>query len=194
MRQLLGQYCINRNAGAYSAKAISNNMERFNNSLRFLEVRKLSTVDDLIAYTSSVHDKLSALNDDRRAKNVRIKELERLLKRTEDYAQYKPLAEQLNVIRFKKRREAFQQEHDRELTFYHIAERELGPHFTKDKKLPIIKWRNELDALRTDAKKVQTDYYELYQESKELLNIRKCIEDAQRQSEQTRNKMRGIGR
>ena len=194
LRQLLGQYCLNRNAGAYSAKAISNNMERFNNSLRFLEVRKLSTVDDLIAYTSSVHDKLSALNDDRRAKNVRIKELERLLKRTEDYAQYKPLAEQLNVIRFKKRREAFQQEHDRELTFYHIAERELGPHFTKDKKLPIIKWRNELDALRTDAKKVQTDYYELYQESKELLNIRKCIEDAQRQSEQTRNKMRGIGR
>ena len=174
--QLIAQYALDRNDGVRILKAMDNNMVRYKQAIRFFDEHKLITVDDLIAYTASVDDKLSALNKERKEKAARVKELKRLLGRAEDYVKYKPLVAQLNGIRFKKRREDFKREHDAELTSFYIAECELEKHFNKDRKLPITRWKKELASLTEESKAVQAEYSALYQESKELFNIRRCIE------------------
>ena len=106
----------------------------------------------------------------------------------EDYREYKPMMAQLNAIKFKKRREDFQKEHDRELTLFYIADCELKPHFTKEGKLPLTAWKNELAKLTEERAVISADYSELYHESMQLLNIRKCVEDIRRRQEQTQHK------
>lgn len=144
----------------------------------------MGKLDDLLSYTTGIDEKLSKMNADLSRKKKRMDELNKLLRRAEDYAEYRPLVAQLNAIKFKKRREAFQREHDRELTLFYIAERELKPHFTKEGKLPLTAWKNELAGLTEERSAISAEYSALYHESMELLGIRKCVEDIRYQQEQ----------
>ena len=128
------------------------------------------------------------MNVDLKRKKKRMDDLNKLLRRAEDYAEYRSLIMQLNAIKFKKRREDFQRVHDRELTLFYIAERELEPHFTKEGKLPLTAWKNELEKLTEERAAISAEYSTLYHESTELLGIRKCVEDIRRRQEQTQHK------
>lgn len=189
LAEYLSAYYGERNAGAWSNKAKVNNLKQYVGTYNFLTERRLSTVDDLLSYTSGIDEKLSQMNVDLKRKKKRMDELNKLLHRAEDYREYKPLVAQLNAIKFKKRRDDFQREHDRELTLFYIAERELKPHFTKEGKLPLTTWKNELEKLTEERAAISAKYSALYHESTELLGIRKCVEAIRRQQEQTQNKL-----
>ena len=188
LAEYLSAYYDERNAGAWSNKAKVNNLKEYAGIYNFLTERRLSTVDDLLSYTTGIDEKLSKMNADLSRKKKRMDELNKLLRRAEDYAEYRPLVAQLNAIKFKKRREAFQREHDRELTLFYIAERELKPHFTKEGKLPLTAWKNELAGLTEERNAISAEYSVPYHESMELLGIRKCVEDIRRRQEQTQHK------
>ena len=188
LQGLLSDYYQKRISGAYSVKAISNNAIKFESAVDYLVKRNLSTIDDLDRYASDLNRKMLRMGAERRAKAERIKELDRLLQRASDYQKYKPLIEKLNSIKFKKRRENFKNEHDRELTLYYLAERELKHHFTKDGKLPLSAWRNEKAQLVQEQQAVNARYSGIYHEVGELNNIRYCVEQAKRQREQARTK------
>ena len=164
------------------------NLKQYASIYCFLAERKLSTVDDLLSYTSGIDGKLSHMNADLRRKRKRMDELNKLLRRAEDYAEYRPLVAQLNAIKFKKRWEDFHRAHDRELTLFYIAERELKPHFTKEGKLPLTAWKNELAGLTEERSAISAEYSALYHESMELLGIRKCVEDVKHRQEQAQHR------
>ena len=184
LAEYLSAYYDKRNAGAWSNKAKVNNLKEYAGIYNFLTGRKLSTVDDLLSYTSGIDERLSKMNADLSRKKKRMDELNKLLCRAEDYREYRALVAQLNAIKFKKRRENFQREHDRELTLFYIAERELKPHFTKEGKLPLTAWKNELTKLTEERAAISAEHSALYHESMELLGIRKCVEDIRYQQEQ----------
>ena len=98
----------------------------------------------------------------------------------------------MNGIKFKKRREAFASEHERELDMFYMARRKLKP-YAADIKLPVTSWKQERSRLQQEIAATDAQHAEIWHEVKELLNIQKCVEDVRRQ-QRTQNKERGIDR
>ena len=185
LAEYLGAYYDRRNAGAWSNKAKVNNLKAHADTFNYLTERKLYTFDDLLAYTDALDKKLSAWNDTRESQKARIRELDSLISAAEHYAEYKPVVEKLNSIKFTKRREVFKAQHDREITMYYAAQRKLKGFIGKGAP-PVEQWKQERAKLRWEHGSVEAEYADLYHESMELLKIRKCVEDVRYQQERTR--------
>ena len=180
LAELLNAYYDTRNAGAWSSKAKTNNLKQHAATVLFLNERNLATIDDLHDYTSSIMAKARPLQESLRAKKKRIEQLEDLLTSVEDYRQNKPIYEKRGKIFFKKRRENYDAEHERELKIFYMAQRKLKPYFSEDGKLPLSSWRRELSQLREDCYRLNNEYATYYSETRELARIEACVNDVLR--------------
>ena len=188
----INAYYDERNAGAWSDKAKVGNLKERAAAFNFLTERKLYTVDDLLAHTDALYHHMDEIKDANAPKRKRVKEIDELLRQAENYREYKPIYDQMNGIKFKKRREAFASEHERELDMFYMARRKLKP-YAADNKLPVASWKQERLRLQQEITATDAQHEEIWQEVKKLLNIRKCVEDV-RHRQRTRKKERGIDR
>ena len=188
----LNAYYDKRNAGAWSNKARVGNLKQRADAYNFLTERKLYTFDDLIAYTDALYHHMSEIKDANAPKRARVKEIDDLLRLSENYREFKPIYDQMNGIRFKKRREDFAATHERELTMFYMARRKLKP-YAAENKLPVASWRQERSRLQQEIAATDAQHAEIWQEVKELLNIQKCVEDV-KHKQRTQQKTRGIDR
>ena len=195
LNDLLALHCANRNKGAYSNKAKNANLQRYAEAFSFLQSKNLYTVDDLESTLHAMQDKIDTLKKSASAKQVRIKELDELLRMVDYYKSGKPAADKLKSIRFEKSRQKYKAEHDNELRTFYMAERKLKPHF-KDGKLPITAWRREREQLEQEYKDIQTELSPLHADAKKLWAIHYNIYDVQheqeRQNATTRQKKQEI--
>ena len=109
---LLNTYYDRRNAGAYSQKARANNFKEQVETFNYLQARRISTIDDLRDAVSSLADRVSERQKTMRSIEARMKELAQLVRYAEDDKRLKPLIDEMNSIRWPKKREAFRQEHE----------------------------------------------------------------------------------
>ena len=188
----LNDYCDRRNAGAWSNKAKAGNLKARADAYNFLVDRKLYTVDNLISHTDDLYHHMSEIKDAIEPKRKRVKEIDDLLRQAENYKDYKPIYNQMNGIKFKKRREDFARTHERELDMFYMARRKLKP-YAADNKLPVASWRQERSRLQQEIAATDAQHTEIWQEVKELLNIQKCVEDV-RHRQRTQKMERGIDR
>ena len=190
LADILAAYYGQRNAGAWSNKAKAGNLKQYAETVNFLLEKKLYTVDDLEAYVSGLSGKLDALKGKVHQAQSRSKEVRELLNFAGMYADTKPVFDQMNGIKFKKRREAYQQEHENELRLFYLARRKLKDHFTEDGKLPITKWRRELTALENTVSCVSAEQKPLREEWKKLIGVEASVKNTLRQMEHTPRKKR----
>ena len=188
----INDYYDGRNAGAWSNKAKVGNLQACADAYNFLVDRKLYTVDDLIAHTDALYHHMGEVKDASNRRRARVKEIDELLRQVENYWEFKPIYDQMNGIRFKKRREDFAATHERELTMFYMARRKLKP-YAADNKLPVVSWKQERTRLQQEIAATDAQHAEIWQEVKELLNIQKCVEDVRHQ-QRTQKKERGIDR
>ena len=195
LNDLLALHCANRNKGAYSHKAKNANLQRYAEAFSFLQSKNLCTVDDLETTLHSMQDKIDTLKKSASAKQVRIKELNELLRMVDYYKSGKPAADKLKSIRFEKSRQKYKAEHDDELRTFYMAERKLKPYF-KDGKLPITTWRREREQLEQEYKDIQTELLPLHADVKKLwaihYNIYEVQHEQERQNTATRQKKQEI--
>ncbi|MDD6023736.1 MAG: mobilization protein, partial [Oscillospiraceae bacterium] len=124
----------------------------------------------------------------------RSKEITSLLTFVEMYAETKPVFDQLNEIKFKKRREKFKAEHENELRRFYLARRKLKEHFNEDGKLPISAWRRELARLEQTVSGIKAEHLPLRQEWKQLNRVKTCVSNTLQQMGQTSHKRRDMER
>ena len=195
LNDLLALHCANRNKGAYSNKAKNANLQRYAEAFSFLQSKNLYTVDDLDNALHAMQDKIDTMKKSASAKQVRIKELDELLRMMDYYKSGKPAADKLKSIRFEKSRQKYKAEHDDELRTFYMAERKLKPHF-KDGKLPIAAWRREREQLEQEYKDIQTELSPLHADVKRLwaihYNIYEVQHEQERQNAATRQKKQEI--
>ena len=79
---------------------------------RQLENRKLITLEDFENYMGGIQDKSNVMTAALKMKSARMRELEELIRFADDFKRLSPVYEELNAIKFKKKREAFAQDHD----------------------------------------------------------------------------------
>ena len=187
---ILAAYYGQRNAGAWSSKAKAGNLKQYAETVNFLLEKKIYTVDNLEAYVSGISKKLDALKGKVNQAQSRSKEIRELLNFAEMYAETKPVYDQMNGIRFKKRRETYQQEHENELRRFYLARRKLKDHFSEDGKLPISNWRRELAGIENTVSHVSAEQKPLSEEWKKLISIEAGIQNTLRQMDYTPRKNR----
>lgn len=175
---LLNKDLSGRNAGAWSNKAKAANLKKYAATFELLSANKLTTMDELMAYIRALNKKLDKFKATSKAKSEPMKELNTLLRMADYYADGKPVFDKLSTIKFKKSREAFQQENDETLRRFYMAQRKLKPHFSSDGKLPITKWRKDLAELEKEYAAAQSEMKPIYAEVQQLYSIRYAAERA----------------
>ena len=187
LAELLGVYCDIRNDGAWSAKAKGNNLKQFSEAIIFLTENNLFTVEELEARVIFHREKVDGLKSEMDKKSQRMKELQKLMEQAENYAQLKPVYDEMNAIKWKGKRENFKEAHAGELRLFYMARRKLEEHFSFDGKLPITSWRKETAKLRQEYDAAHAEYKPLRDELVKLLQVKNCVDTALRQQEQLQN-------
>ena len=174
---LLNTYYERRNAGAYSSKARANNLQEQIDTSHYLQASGIITLDDLKAAAAEMSDRVDDMTQSIRADEARMKELTGLIGYAENYQRIKPIYDELNGIRWKKKQEKYRQEHDGDLRLFYLARRELGEH-VKGSAIPLADWRKELTTLQTKHKNDYEDLKAIREEYRKLNRIQQNLESA----------------
>ena len=180
--ELLSAYYDNRNKGAYSNKARIANLKKLSEAVSYLEAKRLYTADDLDEALHTMQGKIDTLKKSASGKQVRIKELDELLRMADYYKAGKPVADKLKTIRFEKSRQKYKAEHDDTLRLFYMAERKLKGQAV-DGKLPAASWRAEKARLETEYRDLQTELTPLYVDTKKLWAIHYSIYEVQHEQD-----------
>ena len=175
---LLSDYYAQRNQGTLTfsryagQKARVKNLKAFSETVNFLQANKLYTLEDLKQVIAEVHAKRQPLQDTVKANSKRIKELQELQRHAEAYAKTKPIHDQLQQIKFKKRREHFQQDHEPELRRFYLAKRKLAGFHDP---FPIKAWQAECAKLQAESEAAAAQANELWQEVRQLIAVQHLV-------------------
>ena len=191
---LLSDYYAQRNQGTLTfsryagQKARINNLKAFSETVNFLQANKLYTLEDLKQKIAEVHAKRQPLQDTVKANSKRIKEIQELQRHAEAYAKTKSIHDQLQQIKFKKRREQFQQDHEPELRRFYLAKRKLAGY---SEPFPIKEWQAECTRLQAESEAAAAQANELWQEAHHLTAVQHLIntvlhQNHEREKEQPR--------
>lgn len=169
--EILQQYFEQRNAGAWSNKAKLNNLKEFTHLICVIQERKIVTLADFEAYMRGYQEKSNAMTAGLKKKSARMQQLSDLIRYADDFKRLAPLYEELNAIKFKKKREAFATEHDSELRLFYLAKRKLDAA-APDHKIPLQEWKKELAELSESYAKESEALKPIRAELKELYRIK----------------------
>ncbi len=175
LTELLSQRLEQRNAGAWSSKARIGNLKEFAQLVLELQERGIVTLADFEAYMNEYREKSDAMTAASKAKAARMKELEELIRFAGEFKRLRPVYEEWNGIRFKKAREKFHAEHEREINLFLLAKRKLDAA-ASDHKLPVKAWQKELDKLTAEYQTESEQLKPIRDELKELYRIKSKLE------------------
>ena len=125
LADLLTQRLEQRNAGAWSNKAKIGNLKEFSELVLILQERGIVTLADFDAYMQNFQKKSAAMTAALNAWSARMKELSELIRFAGEFQRMTPIYEEWNSIRFKKARDKYKNEHEREINLFLLAKRKL---------------------------------------------------------------------
>lgn len=175
--QVRNEYAT-QNFGHGANKAKVENLQSFINETEFLSKRHIYSIADLESYVSSASARNSDLADQIRKGSERISKLKDALRQLENYHKYKPIADELDSIKFKGRREKYKAEHNNELTMFYMAKRVLKEVGLKEKDM-----RSELERLTKEVAKKKEEQRKCYHEVQELSRIAHHVREGQGKKE-----------
>lgn len=123
--ELLSAYYNNRNKGAYNSKARITNLKKLSEAVSYLEYKHPHIANDLDTALHTMQNKIDTLKKYSTGKQIRIKELDELLRMVDYYEDGNSVADKLKTIRFEKSRQKYKAEHDEELRLFCMAEPKL---------------------------------------------------------------------
>lgn len=172
----IDQYFDNRNQGAYSQKAKINNLKSRADAYNFLTANNITTLDSLDALTDKMVSEVSKLFKEVKAKDAKIKDIEGLLKRLDQYEENKPFFDEKYKIRNKSDQDAYSESHRRELTIFNAARRVLKESNPTGNIPNRENLERKLDALYDEYDSLHEQYHEKQGSKDNLKSIRRMID------------------
>ena len=183
---MLMQYLEQRNAGAWSNKAKVGNLKEVSQLILTLQERGIITLADFESYMRDYQGKSAAMTAAQKSKSERMKELEELIRFAEEYKRLKPVYEEWNSLKFKKARDKFKMDHEREISLFLLARRKLNAA-APDHKISVKSWQKELDKLAIVYVEEAEQLKPIRAELKELYRIKSKLEPFLRETAQDKN-------
>lgn len=184
---LLQQYLEQRNAGAWSQKARIGNLKEFSHLILMLQERGIVTLADFESYMKDYQEKYASMTATLNAKSNRMKELNELIRFAGEFKRLAPTYEEWNSIHFKKARDKYKAEHEREINLFLLAKRKLDAA-APDHKLPLRAWQKELDKLTAEYGDESETLKPIREELKDLYSIKSKLGPFLREATQEKNK------
>ena len=174
---LISQYYLDRNRGAWSQKAKNQNTKRFFATHNFLQENDLHTIEQLEERIKKLSKETDDLLAHVNANSARVKKLQDMINFGTNVEHIQPLIDKMNAIHWKESREKFRAVHQGEIDLYYTSKRILKQNHGVTK-VDIPAWQQEQDALREEEKALSDDYKSLRRKLNELRNIQYCVEIA----------------
>lgn len=191
--ELIGNYYLDRNRGAWSQKAKNQNTKRFFAAYNFLQENDLHTVKQLEERVHQLSDETSALLSRINANTTREKKLKEMILHGENVKHIQPLIDQMNAIHWKGKREKFRAVHQGEIDLYYASKRYLEHHHHVTEPM-IPDWEKELEQLQQEHKRLYDEYKPSRETLNAMINVKYCVEYATKKGKEqtiqaTRNSM-----
>ncbi len=181
---LLNAYYTQRNAGAYSQKARTNNLKEFNEIFNYLQENGIYTLDDLESRTTAVSSTVDDLKKKLDGQTARMKQIRSIADHASAFKNLKPVYDCLQNIKFTKTREKYKAEHAADLKQFYAARRILQAEFP-DGKVDMKKLSTEYDRLEQDHATTYAKFKSVREDSQRLWRIKTNIDTTLRQQEQS---------
>ena len=123
----------------------------------------------------SYQEKSASMTAALNTKADRMKELSELIRFAGEFKRLAPVYEEWNSIRFKKAREKFKAEHEREINLFLLAKRKLDAA-APDHKIPVKAWQKELEKLTAEYEIESAQLKLIRDELKELYRIKSKLD------------------
>ncbi len=183
---LLNTYYTQRNAGAYSQRARTNNLKELNELFNYLHANGIYTLDDLESRTTAVSSTVDDLKKKMDGQTARMKQIRSIADHANAFRQLKPVYDGLQKIKFTKAREKYKAEHAADLKQFYAARRILQAEFP-DGKVDMKKLSAEYDRLEQEHDATYAEFKSVREDSQRLWRIKTNIDTALRQQEQSQN-------
>jgi len=194
LASLLITYYNARNAGAWSNKAKVSNLKQFAEAHNFLMENQLFTLEDLEIRVTSHVGQTEAVKASMKTMSARKKELEDLLHYAGLYRETKPIYDEWKGIKWKGRREKFEEEYEQDLKMFHMTRRKLEKYRTSAGRIPVQSWQQELDSLQQKYQAEYERYKPMRDDLMKLLRVKNCVDTVLRQQEQSQEKCKEVER
>ena len=179
---LIGQYYLDRNRGAWSQKAKNQNTKRFFAAHNFLQENDLHTVEQLEERIKKLSKETDDLLARVNANSARVKKLQDMISFGTNIQRIQPIIDKMNAIHWKGSREKFRSSHQGEIDLYYTSMRILKQNHGMTK-VDIPAWQQEQEALREEEKALSDEYKSLRGKLQEMRNVQYCVEIAKRTEE-----------
>ena len=167
---LLTDYYVKRNSGAYSQKGKVGNLKKMTEVINYLRDNNLLTVEELETRLSALDTSFESLKGSMKAKSKRMEQLRELIRGAEIYHRLKPIYDELNGIKWKKQREKFKSTHDSELRQFYAVRRVLTEEL-KSEPINVKAWQREYDVLRAKYAGLKEQYKPLKEDLAKLRQV-----------------------
>lgn len=171
--ELIGQYYRNRNKGAWSNKAKTQNLKKFMAAYNFLQENDLHTVGQLEERIQTLSNETNNLLRQMNALSAREKKLKEMILFGENVQRIQPIIDQMNAIHWKGSREKFRTAHHNDIDLYYTSQ-----HILKEKhgvkKIDIPAWKTDQQRLQQEREEMYTEYKPLRDTLNEMLNVKYC--------------------
>ena len=167
---LLTDYYVKRNSGAYSQKGKVGNLKKMTEVINYLRDNNLLTVDELQSRLSALDASFDTLKGRMKAKSKRMEQLRELIRSAEIYHRLKPIHDELNSIKWTKKREKYKHEHYSELRQFYAVRRVLREELG-DKPINVKAWQREYDDLRAEYARLKEQYKPLKEDLAKLRQV-----------------------
>lgn len=180
---LLQAYFDRRNAGAYSQKALINNLKEMNTLFNYLMENEIHDLDTLEARVDAIRESSDSLKTKLDSPTDRMKEIRKLPHYLATYNEMKPVYDGLQKIKFTCSKEKYKADHAAELKQFYQARRKLSAKFP-DGKFDHQKLDAEYTRLEQEHEETYAQFKAIRADSQQLWKIKSYVDSARKNLEQ----------
>ena len=176
-----------RNEGAWSFVAKSRNLQNVSKLVAYLQQHGIVTVSDLQAHIQDVSAQSEPVKTKLNAVRESMKQIDDVLKAGERYEKLKPVFDEYNKKHFRKTKDNYYAEHEKELKTFYSVRRKLTDYLDDNGIFHAEKLEKRRDALEKGFDRINGENAPLKEQIATLNAIRKAITQAQVDNSENRS-------
>jgi len=172
---LLTAHLNQQNAGAWSFVAKNKNLKEHSQMVLYLQEHNITTIEEFTAHARQVKEKADPVQAELQRITKQIQRLDAIEKAFDRYQSVKPVFDEWRGIYFKKSKEKFKAEHEKEIKTYYACRRQIESYLKENGDLDFTRLSLERGELTEKAERMNQKNRPLAEEVATLNRICKAI-------------------
>ena len=172
---LLAAHLNQRNAGAWSFVPKNRNLKEHSQMVRYLQEHGITTKEDLSEHIRQVKETADPVQAELQRITKQIQRLDAIEKAFDRYQSVKPVFDEWSGIYFKKSKEKFKAEHEKEIKTYYACRRQVESYLKENGDLDFTRLSLERGELKEKADQLNQENRPLAEQVATLNRIKRAI-------------------